>query len=1225
MIAKRFLGILMSCLLVLAFLPVTAQADSASCDFTVSGDTGYAYDSTTHILTINRSGTYTLSMNGVAKTTRDTIVVNASNGPVNLTLNSVQIDVSNTYLYYGCAFDIQGISTVKLTLNGASTLKSGESKAGLQVPYGTAITIGGSGSLETFSDEGAGIGGGNNGAGGSITINDGTITTTVTGGGAGIGGGRNGAGGNITINGGTVTANGGGAGIGGGRGSDGGLITINGGTVTAVGGSYGAGIGTGGYYKYGSASLVITDGTVIATGGDYGAGIGGGYSEDSGWFRISGGTIVATGGYQAAGIGGGYDGSLGVCEISGGTIYATGGEAASGIGGGYGGSCDTVTISCGTVIAAGGYRAAGIGGASNVGGRVFIAGGTVSATGGYAGAGIGSGYNSQGGSTYISGGNVFAQGGEDAQDIGHGAGGTDNGELKNVVNGVNVYKTIVTLQDLSGATAVTALATSAGYSYGTVGMETDTFGRLYLYLPENERITEAQTSSDTYAGLINTLNTGTASGTLKIARTVTFMSDGNPYATKTVPIDTSIGSEDWPTNPEKTGHTFCGWFTGANGSGMQFKPDMQVTGNMTVYAYWILNSYAVKFNLGGSDVTNPNSISTYTYGSGAVALSAPSRAGYSFGGWYRSEAFSGSAVTSIDDALAATYANGSTITLYAKWKLAIPATPAGVKATTASYNSIRVDWSAVSGASGYEVWHSTSSGSGFMLVASAVAGTSYTNSSVATGTMYYYKIRAYCTVNGTKVYGPYSAVVSTRTVPATPASPKATAASYSSIKVTWSAAGGAGGYEVWRSTNSGSGFMLVASAVAGTSYTNSSVATGTMYYYKIRAYCAVSGPRVYGPYSAVVSARTVPATPASTKAAAASYNSIKVSWSAAGGAGGYEVWRSTSSGSGFMLVASAVAGTSYTNSSVATGTTYYYKIRAYCSVGGTRVYGPYSAVASTRTVPAVPTSPKATAASFNSVKLTWSAAAGAGGYEVWRSTTAASGYTLAVTTTATSYTSTGLSTGTTYYYKIRAYRTVNGSRVYGGYSPVVFARTVPATPAGAKATAVSYNSARVTWSAAGGAGGYEVWRSTTAASGYKLAATVIGTSSTSTGLATGTTYYYKIRAYRTVNGVKVYGLYSAVVSAKPVLSTATSLKAARVSATSIKLTWGTVAGVTRYEVYRATSGTGTYTRLTEVISATYTNTGLTTGKTYYYKVRAYRLVGGVKVYGGYSAVVSAKP
>ncbi len=66
-------------------------------------------------------------------------------------------------------------------------------------------------------------------------------------------------------------------------------------------------------------------------------------------------------------------------------------------------------------------------------------------------------------------------------------------------------------------------------------------------------------------------------------------------------------------------------------------------------------------------------------------------------------------------------------------------------------------------------------------------------------------------------------------------------------------------------------------------------------------------------------------------------------------------------------------------------------------------------------------------------------------------------------------------------------------------------------------------------------------------------------------------------------------------------------------------------GATKYEVWRATSSCGTYYELPDTTTPSCTNTGLTTGKTYYYKVRAYRTVGTTKVFGSYSAVVSAKP
>jgi hypothetical protein len=223
---------------------------------TVTGGASYTY--TGHVLTITGSGTYTIGMkSGVIKTTSDRIVV-ASGVSADITLNGVNIDVSGTNT---AAFDMSG-AAVNLTLTGTNVLKSGSNKAGLLAPNGSTlvITAASTGSLTaTGGSDGAGIGGGIRGAGGTITISGGTVTATGGSDGAGIGGGSRdgyngdyGDGGTITISGGTVTATGGsdGAGIGGGGGGygDGGTITISGGTVTAIGGNSGAGIGGGGGY-----------------------------------------------------------------------------------------------------------------------------------------------------------------------------------------------------------------------------------------------------------------------------------------------------------------------------------------------------------------------------------------------------------------------------------------------------------------------------------------------------------------------------------------------------------------------------------------------------------------------------------------------------------------------------------------------------------------------------------------------------------------------------------------------------------------------------------------------------------------------------------------------------------------------------------------------------------------------------------------------------------------
>jgi len=98
-----------------------------------------------------------------------------------------------------------------------------------------------------------------------------------------------------------------------------------------------------------------------------------------------------------------------------------------------------------------------------------------------------------------------------------------------------------------------------------------------------------------------------------------------------------------------------------------------------------------------------------------------------------------------------------------------------------------------------------------------------------------------------------------------------------------------------------------------------------------------------------------------------------------------------------------------------------------------------------------------------------------------------------------------------------------------------------------------------------------------------------------------------------------------VASAMPVFASVANAKAVRRSATSIKLTWGSVSGRSGYEVWRATSADGEYALIRSTTSTSYTNTRLSTGTTYYYKIRAYKTIGGVRYYSDFSEVVSATP
>jgi uncharacterized repeat protein (TIGR02543 family) len=364
----------------------------------------------------------------------------------------------------------------------------------------------------------------------------------------------------------------------------------------------------------------------------------------------------------------------------------------------------------------------------------------------------------------------------------------------------------------------------------------------------------------------------------------------------------------------------------------------------------------------------------------------------------------------------------------------------------------------------------------------------------------------------------------------------------------------------------------------------------------------------------------------------AGYNSIKLTWTSSSDANGYEIWCSNSSSGTYSLITVITGGStaSYINANLTTNMLYYYKIKAFATIGVSKVYSNESSVASGRPIPGMPISFAAASASYNSVRLTWAAVSGASGYQIYRATSYSGTYSLITTlsSAAISYTNSSLTTGRTYYYKIRAYRLVGTTHVYGNYTSILSTIPIPATPSSFKSVSASYSSVRLSWVVVSGASGYLVYRASSSSGTYSLIRTITSGSTASythTGLTTNTTYYYKIRAYRLMGTNRIYGNYSLAASAKPVPSVPGYFSAAQYSQGSIRTSWSLVSGANGYEVWRATSSTGVYSLIKTTTSTSYVNTGLVAGQYYYYKVRAYRLVGTIKVFGGYSIIKYARP
>jgi len=180
----------------------------------------------------------------------------------------------------------------------------------------------------------------------------------------------------------------------------------------------------------------------------------------------------------------------------------------------------------------------------------------------------------------------------------------------------------------------------------------------------------------------------------------------------------------------------------------------------------------------------------------------------------------------------------------------------------------------------------------------------------------------------------------------------------------------------------------------------------------------------------------------------------------------------------------------------------------------------------------------------------------------------------------------------------------------------------PKKPSSVKTSIVSATSAKISWGKVADATGYQVKRSTSKNGTYASVKNTASTGFTNTGLKAGKTYYYTVRAYKTVDGKRIYGADSAVVSVKPKPLKVKGVKAVQPDSGKAEISWSKQANVSGYQIARATSETGTYKSVGSTANLTFVNTRLTADKTYYYKVRAYKTVNGKRVYGAYSNVRS---
>ncbi len=454
--------------------------------------------------------------------------------------------------------------------------------------------------------------------------------------------------------------------------------------------------------------------------------------------------------------------------------------------------------------------------------------------------------------------------------------------------------------------------------------------------------------------------------------------------------------------------------------------------------------------------------------------------------------------------------------------------PSQVKGLTvgeSTANSLSFTWEKVSGANGYVVYSYDLSKEGYTKIATInnPDTLTYTHKELPSGTAYKYKIKAYKTVGGKNYYGGFSSAITMATRPVKVTGVKFSSATKNSVTLTWKKQPGVTGYRVYRFDEETGKYVILATFTGSSnnSYTDKGLEIGTKYKYKIRAY-KKGGNYYYGDYSDEYAVYTT------TSKGAISGSAVNIR---------------NGAGSNYGVVTSASKYQEATILSKVRNSKgeLWYKIKF--SKGGTSYTG-YALDTYFKLIPDKVLDVKVEESTTSSTSISWRVMEGATGYVVYRYNPSTKGYAKIATLKGkgkTSYTDKNLGESKEYKYKIRAYGTIANKNFYGDYSDPITVATKPGKVTGLKVKATTSSSVNLTWTKISEVTGYQVYRYNEVSGKYERLATLSGASKnsfTDTDLRPGTTYKYKVRAYKKA-GANAYGTSSSAVSATTNSTTAT--------------------------------------------------------------------------------------
>ena len=542
---------------------------------------------------------------------------------------------------------------------------------------------------------------------------------------------------------------------------------------------------------------------------------------------------------------------------------------------------------------------------------------------------------------------------------------------------------------------------------------------------------------------------------------------------------------------------------------------------------------------------------------------------------------------------------GISINRYSKYEdkyYLVGATTPIVKVDRTSPYSMRVYWDEIAGATKYQVQYKKASAADYITATSSCKALEYEIKNLDVGVKYDFRVRTYAAGK----WQDWSNVIEKKTLPPTMVNITFSLKS-NGLSMKWGKRSDITGVRIYKSTKPDGDFTQIKDItnLNTNTYLDKDIEYDTTYYYRFERYLNLNG-NTYATKTDPKSAAYVLAQPTLTSECL-NTTTVQMTLTANGTSDSFVYYLEDSKGK-TVVKESTTANTAVTLKNL-TPCTYYYFYAAQKTAIGRGEFEKFGF----RAVPGKVENLK-TARHTKGVQLSFTTQSDANGYTVYRSTAQNGAYNEIKTLDADegAYLDTDVKYNTVYYYKVRAFAS-NGSKSYSGvYSDIASGKNTTGKVTGLKIVGRTPTSFTLKWTKPDNAESYTVQMKPDGGS-WKTVGNATGASKVVSGLKLGKVYYFRVKANNSIGSCA----YCAAVSRKTFVPKPKA-PTSKVVSKGLRVYWQPESYATGYKIYRATSKNGSYKlvkTVTDHTTAKWTDTSVSFGKGYYYKIVCYKTSG----------------